>query len=261
MSERMKFTDAPVLMDFRKETTKNPENNCTYYNKMCLRKLAVANKKPVMTIEAQHEGIAQTEGLKIDSERFNELGAVLEVAEEARVILIHNLHVAHGLMNGTQGTIKRVVYKQDGHPNHENPDLRFPECIIVDFPEYEGPAFFDDENQRTWCPIFPREICDPESKDIKRRQFPLVLAWALTPWKAQGLTLKKVVVKLSRAIMEPGLLFVALSRVEHPDNLMLDDDFPDYCSILRQKRNDTFQKRHAWEKTLEVFFRKQFVSI
>ena len=149
----MKFRDAPVLMDFRKESTKNPENNCTYYNRMQLRKLAADKRAPVMKIVAQHEGVDQREGLEIDAERFNQLEAVIEVAEEARIILVHNLHVAYGLMNGTQGTIKRVVYKPDGNPNHDNPDLRFPECIVVDFPEYEGPAFFDDPTKRTWCPI------------------------------------------------------------------------------------------------------------
>ena len=59
----MKFHDAPVLMDFRKESTKNPENNCTYYNRMCLRKLAAERKVPVMTIVAQHEGIDLRNGL------------------------------------------------------------------------------------------------------------------------------------------------------------------------------------------------------
>mgnify|MGYP003330426215 CR=1 FL=1 len=103
---------------------------------------------------------------------------------------------------------------------------------------------------------FPREISDPESKDVKRRQFPLVLGWALTPWKAQGLTLKKAVIKLSRAVMEPGVLFVALSRVEHPDNLMPDDDFPDYSTILRQKRNENFVKRQTWEKYARSIFSK-----
>ena len=108
--------------------------------------------------------------------------------------------------------------------------------------------------KRIWCPIFPREISDPEAIDVKRRQFPLVLGWALTPWKAQGLTLKKAIVKLARAAAEPGVLFVALSRVEHPDNLMLDDDFPDYATILKQKRHESFAKRQAWEKRARSFF-------
>ena len=67
----------------------------------------------------------------------------------------------------------------------------------------------DDITKKTWVPVFPREISDPEVKDIKRRQFPIVLAWALTPWKAQGLTLRKATVKLSHAISDPGVLFVA----------------------------------------------------
>ena len=40
------------------------------------------------------------------------------------------------------------------------------------------------------------------------------------------MTLAKVIVKLGAAVREPGVLFVALSRVRHPDDLMLDDDFP-----------------------------------
>ena len=147
-AERKKFEDAPVLMDFRRETATNPENNCTYHNRMQVRSLSKMNKRPVISIEAQHEGICQEKGLKLDEETFNQLQPCIEVADEARVLLIHNLHVAYGLMNGTQGTVKRVVFKPGGHPNHENIDLRFPHCLIIDFPEYEGPAFFDDADKK-----------------------------------------------------------------------------------------------------------------
>ena len=91
-------------------------------------------------------------------------------------------------------------------------------------------------------------------KDIKRRQFPIVLAWALTPWKAQGLTLRKATVKLSHAISDPGVLFVAMSRVKHPDDLMLDDDFPDYATILRGARHESFKHRQIWEKRARSYF-------
>ena len=87
-----------------------------------------------------------------------------------------------------------------------------------------------------------------------RRQFPIVLGWALTPWKAQGLTLKKAVVKLGHAVSDPGVLFVALSRVQHPDDLMLDDDFPDFTTILKQNRHESFKNRQAWEKRARSLF-------
>ena len=139
-----KFEDAPVLMDFRRETNANPENNCVYYNRMQVRSLAKSNKRPVIAVDAQHSGISQEQGLELDAERFNQLQSTIEVADEARVLLVHNLHVAYGLMNGTQGTVKRIVFKPGGGPNQDTPDLNFPQCLIVDFPEYEGPAFFED---------------------------------------------------------------------------------------------------------------------
>ena len=93
-------------------------------------------------------------------------------------------------------------------------------------PSIPVPPFFPEPERKTWIPIFPRTVADEDDKTITRTQFPLVLGWALTPWKAQGITLYKVIVKLGRAVAEPGVLFVALSRVRHPDDLMLDDSVP-----------------------------------
>ena len=89
-----------------------------------------------------------------------------------------------------------------------------------------------------------------------RQQFPIVLGWALTPWKAQGSTLKKAIVKLGNAVNDPGVLFVALSRVRHPDDLMLDDDFPDFTTILKQSRNPSFKTRQDWERRARSKFSK-----
>ena len=214
-----------------------------------LTKALCRTKIPVVQIQAEHQGVCQDEGLSLDDETFNQLPALLEVAEEARIILLHNLHVAHGLMNGTQGVVKKIIYPKDGNPNHEIAALRMPDCILVDFPQYEGPAFFQEPTKRTWVPLFPRSISDSSSKDVTRRQFPIVLGWALTPWKAQGLTLSKSVVKLGKAISDPGVLFVALSRVQHPDNLMLDDEFPVFLIILKQARKATFKTRQNWENS------------
>ena len=60
--------------------------------------------------------------------------------------------------------------------------------------------------------------------------------------------------KLGAAVREPGVLFVALSRVRHPDDLMLDDDFPALFEILKQTKHPSFEKRQAWEKRMRVKF-------
>ena len=80
-------------MDFRRTTEENPEENCEAYNKAHLRAMAQQQKLPVIRIDAEHTGIAQEEGMKMGEERFNGVAAQVELVEEARVILIHNLAV------------------------------------------------------------------------------------------------------------------------------------------------------------------------
>ena len=94
-----------------------------------------------------------------------------------------------------------------------------PEAIVLHCPSYTGKPFYDEPERRKWVPIRPQTVTDEQHHVIKRTQFPLVLAWALTPWKAQGMTLDKVVVDYGKAATDPGVLFVALSRVRHIDDL------------------------------------------
>ena len=68
------------------------------------------------------------------------------------------------------------------------------------------------------------------------------------------MTLDKVIMKLGRAVAESGVLFVALSRVRHPDDLMLDDSFPALFEILKQAKHPSFAKRQHWEKLMRARF-------
>ena len=76
----------------------------------------------------------------------------------------------------------------------------------------------------------------------------------MTPWKAQGMTLDRAVVRLTRAAASPGVAFVALSRVRHPDHLMLEDSFPDMATIMKQSEKEAFQARQRWERKMRVLF-------
>ena len=253
-AERALFQDAPVIMDFRKATDDNPEENCEFYNKSFLRGMARRDGVPIVRIAAQHDGIAQDKGMKLPEERFSGLPSELELAEEARVILIHNLAVEHGLMNGTRGVLKEIVYAPGAHPNHEEYLQRMPTALVVDFPQYAGPRFYDDPGKKTWVPLYPSERSDDAQQGVTRRQFPVVLGWALTPWKAQGMTLDRAIVRLTKAASSPGVAFVALSRVRHPDHLMLEDNFPDMATIMKQSDRDSFRARQSWERAMRVRF-------
>ena len=72
--------------------------------------------------------------------------------------------------------------------------------------------------------------------------------------EAQGMTLEKAVVRLGRQASSPGVAFVALSRVRHPDHLMLEDTFPDMATIMRQNEKESFAARQRWERKMRVFF-------
>ena len=119
-----------------------------------------------------------------------------------------------------------------------------------------GPPFWNEQEhpeKRTWVPIQPRTVTS-DDQVMARTQIPLVLGWAITPWKAQGMTLEKVIVKIGAKAAAPGVLFTCLSRVRHPDDLMLEDDFPSMSVIMKQKYTESFQKRLHWERLLRVRF-------
>ena len=88
--EREAFKTAPVLMDYRRATVRNPEDNCEYYNRMLNRSLAKERKQPILAFDAVHEGISHEAGVKMEEAHFNGLPARLELSDEARVILIQN---------------------------------------------------------------------------------------------------------------------------------------------------------------------------
>ncbi len=53
------------------------------------------------------------------------------------------------------------------------------------------------------------------------RQYPLALGWAITIHRAQGRTLEKVFVDLSRGAFAAGQAYVAISRVTRLEGLLL----------------------------------------
>ena len=57
--------------------------------------------------------------------------------------------------------------------------------------------------------------------EITRNQFPLVLAWATTIHKVQGLTLNELVVDMKGGRFSPGQAYVAFSRVKAFNKLHL----------------------------------------
>ena len=60
-----------------------------------------------------------------------------------------------------------------------------------------------------------------EKKYVHRKQFPMILAFAVTVYKCRGLSLDCAVMDLSNEVFCPGMAYVALSCVKCLDNLYL----------------------------------------
>ena len=98
----------------------------------------------------------------------------------AKVVLTQNLWTTAKLVNGSQGTVKYLIYKEGKHPRTHLPDL-----IICKFPEYCGPSFVPD--QEKLVPVVPKTVIWFEKgEQYSRTQYPLIHSWALTIHKSQG---------------------------------------------------------------------------
>ena len=90
-------------------------------------------------------------------------------------------------------------------------------------------------------------------ENLKRENYPLQLAWAMTHWKAQGMTLDRARVHLSeRTVGIPGIAFVACTRVRHPWDLVFEQDLPEYEHFMKARRTVAFRERKRFELRCEA---------
>ena len=99
-----------------------------------------------------------------------------------------------GKYNGSTGIVKDILFSQ----NIENrPPDTLPLSIVVEFPSYSGPPYFDNvhdptsnellEDRSKWVPIkaetvqWYRNTGRGSRETMERTSFPICLSWAWTP--------------------------------------------------------------------------------
>ncbi|XP_059071530.1 uncharacterized protein LOC131867850 [Cryptomeria japonica] len=143
-------------------------------------------------------------------------------------MLIANLWIQAGLVNGSLGQIKSIIYDTDSKP----PDLA--KYVVVEFKNYTGPH---------WDNANPKFVPIPPITRGSRTQLPLAMAWALTIHKSQGLTLDQATVDIEKAEKQ-GLTFTALSRVKSLHDLRIDPPFTfERYSKLQSNAYTTIRKK------------------
>lgn len=134
----------------------------------------------------------------------------IQLSIGTRVMLIRNLNVEYGLVNGAIGEVTHI------HTN-ETASNSF---ITVRFPHVNLPSCLSDVPHHVSIEKFNQEYLY-KGRFIVRQNFPVITCWATTIHKVQGLSLKSAAIAIGNSVFQHGQAYVALSRVEKFENLYL----------------------------------------
>jgi DNA replication protein DnaC len=159
------------------------------------------------------------------------LSQTLKVGIGSRIMLRRNVNIAEGLVNGATG---RVVGVEWAH-GEDGPDAPggLPANLLVLFDNprvgvtLQRRALTSDTKEHGPVPIAPTNsdfsgVGQGAIVTLQRRQLPILLCWAATVHKVQGLTLERAVVCLN-GLFSPAQAYVALSRVTTLQGLLISD--------------------------------------
>jgi ATP-dependent DNA helicase PIF1 len=186
-----------------------------------------------------HKGHRELDG-SLKALKDHNFEAKLELKLGMQVLLLHNISISAGLVNGAQGVIIGFEPFKDSLDNTSINDDKFPvywprwdidkqkfDEFMAACREAKGWPIVEFHNGaiQTIYPICHSILYGNERPYslLGRIQIPLTAAWAITIHKSQGLTLDSAVVNLTRAF-EEGQIYVALSRVRTLAGLKVEGD-------------------------------------
>lgn len=176
------------------------------------------------------------------------LSEELALKEGAQVMLIQNLDVPAGLVNGSRGVVTKIYKKDDPEYPTGGVQVQFANGILKTLmPFKQG---FKDDNAT---------MEDPDR--AYRVQYPLKLAYALTIHKSQGLSIDFLEIDL-KGCFAAGQAYVALSRATSFDTLRV-RNFNKKCVITSPVVKRFYNQlenggpKRKIEGPLEAMFKKQ----
>ncbi|KAI5065568.1 hypothetical protein GOP47_0020263 [Adiantum capillus-veneris] len=147
----------------------------------------------------------QLENVRAEKELYLSVGA--------QVMLVKNVDSSSGLVNGARGVVVRFASIDELEEGKDVAKKLSPSGL------WPVVLFACDGAERLLKPE-SWSVMDGNTEVAKRTQIPLILAWALSVHKCQGMTLDRVEIDLSKSF-EYGMVYVALSRVKCLEGLRL----------------------------------------
>ena len=156
------------------------------------------------------------------------LEEVLYLAVGARVMLRRNISTESGLVNGAIGTVLAITNAY----------------VTVKFDNIMEPY----QVKRIKC-----RFCVLKHFYIHREQFPLILAFAITIHKSQGLSLDNAIIDLSNKVFGDGMAYVALSRVRSLSGVYLTEFSLDSIIASRISIEEVNRLRETYRSDLPCY--------
>lgn len=191
---------------------------------------AARNRKPIHYYHARDfrkgkpvNAKLQEQLLQYHSGKTSQAMGRLPLVEGMPVMFSQNYDVAGGVVNGSMGILKSVRYSVD-----EN-GTRFAESCVIELPDItcdpmEG---LKPNEVVALAEEFDVKIKDwrtDETTTFKRRQLPIQPAFAMTDYKAQGRTLKNVILDLRNCVGSQSP-YVMVSRATSLEGILILRDF------------------------------------
>ena len=181
------------------------ESNQRYKEEHVMREGVQLHDCPAVDTNVKTGALLDPEDVWAEPENTGGLVGLLQVAVGLRVMLRYNIDVPDGLVNGACGIVEHIDTEASGGEV---------EKIWVAFEKNAG-AIWRREHGTPSVAISRRAatFLDKDGKKASRRQFPIVLAKAITIHKSQAATCHEGIhARLDHTIFAEGQAYVALSR-------------------------------------------------
>ena len=226
--------------------------HCNVRNEKMLNRLDA----PLYSVKAEDSvqdikvDMSQVDLSLLPTSKTGNLPLMLLLKVGARVFVSSNIDVSDGLTNGVFGSVSGII--SSSHVNEKGEKIDQVRVVLVRFDsdrvgkEAKAKSLYKGIDVEA-VPISKSEVAFKTSTSdhrktvsIIRKQFPLILSWAVTIHKVQGMTMDQIVVDMtkSKGRFTKGQAYVAFSRVRTYDGLHLinyDCDQIKVCGKVRKE--------------------------